>query len=219
MQMNTKTYYVYQWKNIETGEIIYVGKGIGGRYRLKAGRNKAFNDYTSKFECMSEIIVECISEEDALQIEHELINEYKPCCNLYSRKSGLSNVTKEQIDRMKNDNPMKSQVQRDRMSKDNPMYDQKQKERMSKNNPMKDPEIAAKQARKLGKPILIGEEWFWSIKEAARTYGIYEQTVHYWLKVGKTGKKFGHLPCRYDNQQPSNENFQSSIIEGSTTNW
>ena len=33
-------YYVYEWYNVDTGEILYVGKGTGNRYKVKHGRNK-----------------------------------------------------------------------------------------------------------------------------------------------------------------------------------
>lgn len=39
-QGGVQMYYVYEWYNVDTGEILYVGKGKGYRYKVTHGRNK-----------------------------------------------------------------------------------------------------------------------------------------------------------------------------------
>jgi len=41
--MDNKKYYVYEWFMKDTGEIFYVGKGSGKRYKFK-DRNYIFKD-------------------------------------------------------------------------------------------------------------------------------------------------------------------------------
>lgn len=37
-------FYVYEWYNIDTNEIFYVGKGCGERYKQATKRNKLFQE-------------------------------------------------------------------------------------------------------------------------------------------------------------------------------
>ena len=34
-----KKFYVYEWYNIDTNEVFYVGKGCGNRYKTTSRRN------------------------------------------------------------------------------------------------------------------------------------------------------------------------------------
>lgn len=50
-------FYVYKWYIENTGEIIYIGKGCGNRYKQTAKRNKLFQEYITAFVCKPEIIL------------------------------------------------------------------------------------------------------------------------------------------------------------------
>lgn len=38
-------YYVYEWHDVDTDEILYIGKGCKGRYKSLHSRNKKFLEY------------------------------------------------------------------------------------------------------------------------------------------------------------------------------
>ena len=126
-------FYVYEWYNVDTNEIFYVGKGCRERYKQTIKRNKLFQEYYKNNNCNSRIIKYFEKEEDAFKYENERILELKEIgqcfCNLDN--GGKGGVNFIWTDEMKEYQP-----------KYNPMKDEKQKERMSKNNPMKNPDIA-----------------------------------------------------------------------------
>lgn len=72
-----KKYYVYEWFNVESGEIFYIGKGCNNRYCQLSGRNKFFMDYYKTHKCESRKVYTNLSEEDAFAKEIELIAFYK----------------------------------------------------------------------------------------------------------------------------------------------
>ena len=74
-----KTYYVYEWYNEETGDVFYVGKGHGDRYKQKSKtkRNRFFMRYINKYRCASRIIIDNLTEEEAYEKEREIISQYK----------------------------------------------------------------------------------------------------------------------------------------------
>lgn len=74
-----RIYYVYEWYNVDTEEIFYVGKGHGNRYRQKGKtkRNIFFLRYINKNKCESRIIINNLTEEEAYDKEHEIIVKYK----------------------------------------------------------------------------------------------------------------------------------------------
>lgn len=76
---NDKVYYVYKRYDKETGEIIYVGKGVGCRYRDKrpSRRSKYFMRYIKKHNCVSTIIQNGMTETEAYDLEEQIIEEYK----------------------------------------------------------------------------------------------------------------------------------------------
>lgn len=88
-----KIYYVYEWYNIDTGEIFYVGKGRGNRCRDRApaDRNKPFIKYINEHNCTYRKIFENLDEDTACQLEDKRIKELKgkgQCiCNLTNRTS------------------------------------------------------------------------------------------------------------------------------------
>ncbi|MCA1021624.1 hypothetical protein [Halobacillus litoralis] len=73
----TENYYVYEWFNVESQEVFYVGKGKGDRYKNTRGRNQYFSNYIRKHNVDVRKIHEGLSEESAFNIEKELIAEYK----------------------------------------------------------------------------------------------------------------------------------------------
>lgn len=88
-----KIYYVYEWYNIDTGEIFYVGKGRGNRCRDRApaDRNKLFIKYINEHNCTYRKFVENLDENTACEIEDKRIKELKSLgqcsCNLTNRTS------------------------------------------------------------------------------------------------------------------------------------
>ena len=51
MPTEENEFYVYEWINKDTGEIFYVGKGSGYRWKRKtaSSRNRYFNRYVQKY--------------------------------------------------------------------------------------------------------------------------------------------------------------------------
>ena len=49
-------FYVYEWYNVDTNEIFYVGKGCGNRYKSISHRNQHFLNYYETHECAVRII-------------------------------------------------------------------------------------------------------------------------------------------------------------------
>ena len=86
-------FYVYEWFNVNSGEVIYVGKGTKRRYKVRK-HNKLFNELISKVPCDSRIIAEFPSEEEAFLYEQERIAFLKSkgeCeCNIYKGGFGGS---------------------------------------------------------------------------------------------------------------------------------
>ena len=109
--MEERRYYVYRWYDINTNETFYIGKGTKNRLNVIVGRSKAFIKYYNEHNCASEIIKNNMNEEEAYQMEKELIAECKSnvLCNLDEggRKLGIF------------------------IGKDNPMYGVSPKMRMS----------------------------------------------------------------------------------------
>ena len=74
-----RIYYVYEWYNVDTGAIFYVGKGCKDRYKKVnvSSRNRYFLRYINKYNCSSRIIINNLNEEEAYRKEHEIILKYK----------------------------------------------------------------------------------------------------------------------------------------------
>gem|GEM_PF-5856703 len=70
-------FYVYEWYNIDNGEVFYVGKGRKNRYKSVHQRNKYFKNYLNKNNCSVRKIKEKISQDEAFELEIKLISEYK----------------------------------------------------------------------------------------------------------------------------------------------
>ena len=70
-------FYIYEWYFNNTGNVFYVGKGKGRRYRDEKGRNQKFTRYISKCDCSVRKVYENLTEKDAYAKEIELIAFYK----------------------------------------------------------------------------------------------------------------------------------------------
>lgn len=72
-----KEYYVYEWFNVDSGVVFYVGKGSGNRYKDGICRSDYFKRYLNKYNCCSRIVIDNLSEREALERESELISFYR----------------------------------------------------------------------------------------------------------------------------------------------
>lgn len=73
MKVNTSNeFYVYIFYCEEWGDIFYVGKGNGDRYKSLSDRNKQVKAIWNNHKCNSKIIFHGLAEEDALMIEKQL---------------------------------------------------------------------------------------------------------------------------------------------------
>ena len=209
-------FYVYEWFIVETKEIFYVGKGSKNRYKHRK-HNNLFNYILQNNNCNSRIIKEFNTEEEAFEYEYIRINELweKGQCKANIYKGGMGGTTKWWTPELK-----------EKYSKQNVMKSKEQRERMSINNPMKNEETKKKVIEKISKKIVIGDIIYNSIKEASKVFGVYDTAINYWLKRGyaRNLQKCYYLEDKpkisseYVNQQPSHENSDKSIVEGSTTN-
>lgn len=216
-------FYVYEWFIKENNEVFYVGKGTNRRYKVRK-HNKFFNDFIKRYDCDSRIIRFFESEEEAFQYEFERIRELKSinqcACNIY--EGGFGGTQSWWTDEL-----------REKYSQKNVMKSENQRKRMSEKNPMKNPEIANKTNSQKKKKICIGDKVFDGLIDVAKEYNITSTAVLYWLKRGyssdsqpcyylekaiQNNKPINGYKCSYDNQQPSQEKTDKSILEGSTTN-
>lgn len=181
-------HYVYEWFLVETGEVIYVGKGTKKRYAVRK-HNRFFNDMIKRFHCENRIVKWFSSEQDAFQYEYDRINALKAIgqcvCNI--QRGGFGGTTSRWTDE-----------ERKHYSEHNVMKADEQRRRMVTNNPMKNKEIAMKSGEKHKNPVIIGEKEFDSVKEAMEYYGVSYEVISYWCKRGKN--KNGEW-CRYKDSE------------------
>lgn len=172
-------YYVYEFYKVDTGEILYAGKGKGRRYKVQSQRNEKLTQALKQYQCASRIVKEFETEKEAFEFEFLYINELKAkgqcVCNLHSGGAGGSGEywTDELRAEYSKNNVMKSQVQR---------------KRMTDFNPMKNPEIARKTNGKKKKPVIIGDKEFESVTIASRELGVAIDSVILWCKKGINAK-------------------------------
>lgn len=87
-------FYVYEWYNKNTNEVFYVGKGRNQRYKNITQRNNYFKNYYNKYPCDVRLIKTNLKEEDAFNLEKELIKKYRnnnQCkCNLTDGGEGCT---------------------------------------------------------------------------------------------------------------------------------
>lgn len=70
-------YYVYEWYNVDTNEVFYVGKGKKDRYKHVKNRNKFFIDYYNTHNCNVRKVYVNLTEKQAFEKEIYLISYYK----------------------------------------------------------------------------------------------------------------------------------------------
>ena len=87
-------FYVYEFYILETNHVFYVGKGRGNRINEISNRNKYFKNTYKKYKCGKRKIATSLTNQEALDLEAKLINEYKSkgeCeCNLTYGYDGFS---------------------------------------------------------------------------------------------------------------------------------
>jgi len=87
-------FYVYEWYNIDTNEIFYVGKGNGARYTNITQRNQYFKNYYNKYNCSVRKIKTELEEDVAFNLEIELIDKYRKMgqckCNIANGGEGAT---------------------------------------------------------------------------------------------------------------------------------
>ena len=180
-------YYVYEWFIIETGEIIYVGKGTGRRYKVRK-HNRLFDKMISENECSSRIVKEFETEQDAFHYENLRVSELKEIgqcvCNIYN--GGYGGTTSWWTDERREEYSLK-----------NAMYSQEQRQRMSKNNPMKNKNVATIVGEKHRRAVVIGDREYSGVLLVMEKYNVAYETVRNWCKKGIT--PFGEK-CRYKDE-------------------
>jgi len=177
-------YYVYEWYIVQTGEVIYVGKGIRNRYKVRK-HNRFFNDMIQRFECDSRIVKEFETEKEAFEYEYERINKLKQLgqcvCNIYD--GGTGGTT-----------DWWTEERKEEYSKKNVMKSQRQRERMSNANPMKNANVANKANATKKRAVIIGDTEYDSVTAVCKKYQTSYSMVASWCVNGRTS--FGE-PCRY----------------------
>ncbi|WP_125154464.1 hypothetical protein [Clostridium rectalis] len=81
-------FYVYEWYNMDSKEVFYVGKGKNKRYKNTTKRNQYFKNYYNKYECSVRKVKENLTEKEAFNYEIELIEKYR---NINQCKCNLTN--------------------------------------------------------------------------------------------------------------------------------
>lgn len=72
-----RRYYVYEWYVTQTNEVFYVGKGCGSRYKTRKRENEYFMKFLNTHECASRIVRGNLTEQEAFDLEIELIAHYR----------------------------------------------------------------------------------------------------------------------------------------------
>lgn len=76
-----KKYYVYEWYIKNTGEVFYVGKGTGQRWKVRKRENRYFVLMLNSHECDVRKVKENLTELEAFNLEIELIAYYRENTN------------------------------------------------------------------------------------------------------------------------------------------
>lgn len=88
------TFYTYIHRKKDTGEVFYVGKGTGQRYRTKQYRSTYWHRTVDKHGLLAEVVEEYDNEADAFAMERYLIASYRQLgvnlCNLTDGGDGAA---------------------------------------------------------------------------------------------------------------------------------
>lgn len=93
---SNNVYYVYAWYYNETGEIFYIGKGKGKRcFERKTSRNAYFKNIVNSSDVNVKILINNLTNEEALNIEKQLIHEHwnKGECKANFHEGGCGGYT------------------------------------------------------------------------------------------------------------------------------
>lgn len=91
-------YYVYLHRDLQ-GQIFYVGKGAGDRYKRKNNRSRKWQEI-AKNGFTSEIVQSDLSEQVALTLEQELITKHSTTVVNISRSIGTRTLDFEELDKV-----------------------------------------------------------------------------------------------------------------------
>lgn len=182
-------FYVYEWFNVDTNFVFYVGKGCGNRCKSIRGRNKLFKEYIQNNNCNYRIVKFFDSEDDSFNYENKRILELKEInqatCNLdYGGKGGTNFCWTPEMRKYK--------------SLYNPMKEEKQRKRLSENNPMKRKEIVKKVSEKNSRAVIINGIEYSSVKRASIELKVKDSTIIKWCKKGVD---YNLQPCRYKDSE------------------
>ena len=72
-----RRYYVYAWYVKDTSEIFYIGKGTRNRYKNRRRENRYFTRMVNSHDCDSLILKDCLTEEEAFDLEKVMIEHYR----------------------------------------------------------------------------------------------------------------------------------------------
>lgn len=86
-----KNYYVYCHCFKDTNEIFYIGKGTGKRLFSK-NRSSLWIATTQNREYYSMKIKENLTENEAIDFEHELLQEFNTVCNIAKKSSRVKTI-------------------------------------------------------------------------------------------------------------------------------
>lgn len=75
MNINERNYYVYGYIRLDTNSYFYIGKGKNNRCERMNNRKAHFLSIVNKFDCCYEIIKNNLTEEEALQLEIDTIED------------------------------------------------------------------------------------------------------------------------------------------------
>lgn len=182
-------FYVYEWYVKDTGEIFYVGKGSGNRYKVTYQRNALFTEMIEKYNCESRIIKQFDNETDAFDYEKERIDQLKAIglCKYNIHSGGAGGSSEYWTDKL-----------REEYSQFNVMKRPEQRKRVSENNPMKNKEIAQKVAEQKQRKIIINSIEYKSVKQAQEHYNVCYDTIKSWCEKGIN--YYGE-PCRFADEE------------------
>ncbi len=195
-------FYVYEWYNLDTDEVFYVGKGCHKRYLQVKDRNKKFLNYYENNNVDVRIVFKNLSEEEAFKKEKELTDYYKKLhqctCNLAEAGKGGCHFV--WTDEMKN-----------YWSEHNPMKEEAQRQRMIENNPMYNKEIAMKNGQKHKRAVEINNILYDGLVDAAIVYKVSPETIGMWCSLGESPQGF---KCKYIGPQRNNSRGNKVIVDG-----
>ena len=88
----SKLFYVYAHRKASNGEIFYIGKGTSNRAWWFYGRSQRWNRTAKKYGVTVELLAENITEDDAFELEKQLIASIgrKQLCNHTDGGEGMS---------------------------------------------------------------------------------------------------------------------------------